>query len=335
MFRVRRARKSGITTVIPPPEPPPQPTIRNPYRRGNVLHTSQVSNNEITTEEAMRRSFMTDGVNPDRPTANYERIVNQFTHDQRPKSVKNVYDGKKMEYMQFCEKVYPADPYKYTINYRKAYDFLFYQVMREKKSVGGRREEDFLTGVPIFFNYDDYKNVMQKHNNHDPLSGNPPPEPTHPLGYSQIEHYRTVIKRIHRDQQNMGNNSNPFELVWMDNLDKLMKLAKTRKAVKKKRNYEEKITAEMVPYSTVERYPDIENLLWMKGQANGRSAASQIRNRFCLLFTTGGILRCECLFNAELSDFLGVLVQGARDPHPLNVLIMQFNTGKSCQTKII
>ena len=328
MFRVRRRRKAVVTSVVPPPAPPPGRTIHNPYAPIPAERRPFTTNNDQTTEEAMRRSFMTDGVNPDRPTAHYERTVNQYQHNHRPKSVQNVYDGKKMEYMQFCEMIYPHDPYKYTINNQKAYNFIFYQVMREKKTSGGRRPEDFVTGKTIFFDHADYLRVKSAHDNHDPLSGNPPPEPKNPLGYSQIEHYRTVIKRIHKDQQNMGHNSNPLELVWMDNLDSLMKLAKGRHVHKKKRNYEEKITAEMVPYSTVERYPEIEDKLWMKGQVNGRSAASQIRNRFCLLFTTGGILRCECLFNAELSDFLGVTVQAARDPHPLNVLIMQFNSGK-------
>ena len=331
MFRIRRRKKLVITKITPPlPYTPELDDVNN----SNVPQTQNATINSNPTQAAMRRAFMTDGVNPSRSTAHYERTVNQFNHESRPKSVQNVYDGKKMEYMQFCECVYSRDPYKYTINNQKAYDFLFYQVMREKKPVGGRKNEDVLSGEKIFFDYDDYKRIMHLHQNHDPLGGQPPPQPTNPLGYSQIEHYRTVIKRIHRDQQNMGNNSNPLEMVWMDNLENLMKLAKTRKAATKKRNYEEKITAEMIPYSTVERYPDIENLLWMRGQTNGRAAAAHLRNRFCLLFTTGGILRCESLFNADLSDFLGVTVQAARDPHPLNVLIMQFCTGKLYMTKI-
>ena len=252
MFRVRRRKKGVVTAVVPPPVVTPEVTTANPYASTNVQPNDATTNHHTTTIEAMRRSFMTDGVNPDRATAHYERTVNQYNHNHRPKSVQNVYDGKRMEYMQFCEKVYATDPYKYTVNNQKAYDFIFYQVMREKKSVGGRKDEDLVTGQKIYFDYDDYQRVKQAHDNHDPLSDIPPPEPTNPLGYSQIEHYRTVIKRIHRDQQNMGHNSNPLELVWMDNLENLMKLAKGRKVNTKKRNYEEKITAEIVPYSTVE-----------------------------------------------------------------------------------
>ena len=182
-YRTRRV----VTAIIPPQRQPPEARNNN---NNNTEPLPPLPNDNDATQEAMRRSFMMDGVNPNRATAHYERTVNQYNHENHPKSVQNVYDGKKMEYMQFCEKVYPRDPYKYTINNRKAYNFLFYQVMRKKKSVGGRKDEDFLTGQKIYFDYDDYCRVKRLHDNHDPLSGHPPPEPTNPLGYSQIEHYR-------------------------------------------------------------------------------------------------------------------------------------------------
>ena len=316
------------TTTTPSPcrhQQPPQPPVP---ANATVTNTDEVN-------VQMQRRFLNDGVNLNRGTAHLERTVNQFNQTLKPKSVTNVYEGKKLEYMQYCECVYPNDPYKYHLNNNKAYNFIFYQVMRNKKKVGGRKEKNIMNGQKVYFDHDDYKNVHNIHSSHDPYSGIEPPEPDDPVGYNQIEHYRTIIKQIFKDQKQQGTNGNTWDDVWMDNLENLLRMAKRRRAVKKKRNYEEKVTAEMIPYSTVERYPDIEKVMWMRGQQNGRTAVAYIRHRFCLLFTTGGILRCESLFNAELSDFLGVTVQSGRDPHPLNILIMQFGTGTSHVTNVV
>ena len=78
MFRVRRRRKAVVTSVVPPPAPPPGRTIHNPYAPIPAERRPFTTNNDQTTEEAMRRLFMTDSVNPDHPTAHYEQTVNQY-----------------------------------------------------------------------------------------------------------------------------------------------------------------------------------------------------------------------------------------------------------------
>ena len=48
-----------------------------------------------------------------------------------------------------------------------------------------------------------------------------------------------------------------------------------------------------------------------------------------MLFTTSGILRCESLYKAELSNFIGLRMKKTTDVHSLYLLIMQIATGKT------
>lgn len=54
-----------------------------------------------------------------------------------------------------------------------------------------------------------------------------------------------------------------------------------------------------------------------------------LRNRFCFLFSKSGILRCESLFNAELSDTFFVSNQGKLDVHKWDALVMTIFNGKT------
>jgi hypothetical protein len=62
----------------------------------------------------------------------------------------------------------------------------------------------------------------------------------------------------------MGVCSIPWEHMWTLRCDKLSKV-KDRKARAKKDNYEEKMQAEFAPYAAVDRYDEIEDLLWTHG----------------------------------------------------------------------
>jgi hypothetical protein len=86
----------------------------------------------------------------------------------------------------------------------------------------------------------------------------------------------------------------------------------------------------------VEQYCMIEEALWQHGSQNKRSAASGLRHRYCLLHLTSGILRCESLYRAELSDFLGLLVpKKPTDPHDMWLMITQIPQGKTNHGRII
>jgi hypothetical protein len=91
----------------------------------------------------------------------------------------------------------------------------------------------------------------------------------------------------------------------------------------------EKLEAEFAPYAAVDKYDKLEHELWDRGRVSHRSAGSWLRNRYCMLHTTSGILRCESMYRAELSDFLELTLKKKEDPHPLTLMITQLPTGKS------
>ena len=81
----------------------------------------------------------------------------------------------------------------------------------------------------------------------------------------------------------------------------------------------------------MERYPEIELLLWKKAYAvYSRQVVTAMRHRFCCLYLTSGILRGETVYNAELSDFQGIVIQqNDTDIHPIFCMIMQIPFGKT------
>ena len=114
------------------------------------------------------------------------------------------------------------------------------------------------------------------------------------------------------------------------------KHVKERMPEVKKRNFVEKIDGEFAPYAIVERYGDIENLMWEDSQnSKGRRAAcSNLRHRACTLYLTTGILRSESIHKADLSDFFGLKPpKKENDVHDIWLLIMQIPQGKTTHGK--
>ena len=115
-----------------------------------------------------------------------------------------------------------------------------------------------------------------------------------------------------------------------------MKLVKSRQSYIDKKNYKEKVDHEFAPYAALQDMSRIESEMWSRCNGAGlKSLYAWLRNRFCFLLSFCGILRCESLFKAELSDLLSIQMQKPKDPHPLFVLILQMATGKSCLINFI
>lgn len=108
-----------------------------------------------------------------------------------------------------------------------------------------------------------------------------------------------------------------------------LNIVRNRAAEQKLRNFEEKVTHALSPFTIVHRYPEIENQLFHKGMGNMRTAVTQLRNRYVLTHTTSGILRFESLEKARLSDFMCLIIEKEEDVHPLLVMVTQVFTGKS------
>jgi hypothetical protein len=160
--------------------------------------------------------------------------------DNCPDSIKNVYDGKKKEYELYCEAVYPDNQFKYTVDRDKTYAFLYYQAHRLQKKRGKRK-----LGVAISaFNHTEYKEAMKKlHTSSVPVEPDPDPtlateeEETEPLneklnlpvGIEQMNHYKSMLKTMWKDQRQQNVNSFGWEQVWCNQHEELYLWVKSRK----------------------------------------------------------------------------------------------------------
>ena len=74
----------------------------------------------------------------------------------------------------------------------------------------------------------------------------------------------------------------------------------------------------------------LEDAMFLRGVGNGlRAAYASMRNRFVFLYSKTGVLRCESIYKAELSDISHVKSKAPKDVHQWTALIMQISQGMS------
>lgn len=242
----------------------------------------------------------------------------------RGRGTKVAYDPKRIEFHQYCETVCAGEGhFKYTLSPEKVFYFMFYQSQRDKLQRGGRKNRS-----SVKFDLANYNRVMSKYTEWLQHRQGDPPEANDPCQYSTFAQYRAIIIEIHKEQIVNHACSLVFEQLWTQHLEQLEEVVKARTPRKKKENYAEKVDEDFAPYAVVEKLPDIEATFWNNGMANSRSGFTWLRHRFCILYSTTAILRCESLFNAELSDFISLKVKRESDVHQLFVLVMQIAQGK-------
>jgi hypothetical protein len=255
-----------------------------------------------------------------------EQTVLRITSEYRPDSTSSIYDAKSQEYFQYCTSLYPNDPYAMVLGQYKVYRFIFYQSFRDQKKRGGSKESR--TNGTRFVR-SDYDAVMAKYQGWmDSADGSSPPEPAKPVGKQTIDQYKAVLRWVYKNQTAQRVLGLVWDQIWTLPCEQIHKVVKERRGAIKRLNYDEKLEAEFAPYTAVAQFDQIEEALWKKGDANIRSACAWLRHRFCLLYTTSGILRCESLYRAELSDFLGLVMKKPEDVHPLYLMISQIPKGK-------
>ena len=197
--------------------------------------------------------------------------------------------------------------------------------MRQRKKRGGRKSQ---SEEANHFDPADYDATMHKYREWFDNQLDVPPNPDNPVGIATISMYKTVLKMMWKDQFGNGNCNRSWAHIWRFPLEDLHNWVKRRQCEINKRTYKEKVDHDFAPYQAVEHFHSIEEEMWRRGHGCIRSGFAWIRHRFCLLFTTSGILRCESLFKAELSDFLGIAVKKETDAHKIYIMIMQMATGK-------
>ena len=254
---------------------------------------------------------------------NLHRVTEQTRTRGRPTNTSKAYDGKKQELVEFLDHVWGRDEHHRILNPYKVYRFLFYQCAREKRL---QRRGQRVTGGPQFDKHD-YDRVMRTYDFDNSDNQVQFMEPQNGLKFQALRQYKAVIKEYFQNQLDF--HTKGWEFIWTSHCNRLLNIVRNRGPEQKLRNFDEKISHALSPFTMVHKYPEIENKLFHHGMGNFRTAVTQLRNRYVLTHTTCGILRYESLEKACLSDFLCTIIKKEEDVHPLLVMITQVFTGKS------
>ena len=224
------------------------------------------------------------------------------------------------EWHDYCFHVDAQGTFPLQMTPTKVYNFIFFQVFREKKTGTSRN---------TLFDGHEYDRVLLEYHTHFECfrrDKTPIPHPTQGVGKSALHQYRAYLRKIHARHVAENLTSIPFELVFTEPCKTLIRIGEGRKTKQDRENYKEKVDKVFGPYQAVERMDEIEETMWFKS-TKLQGTGNWFRNRFVFLYTTAGILRSESLFRAELSDFLSIRIKKAEDVHPLMLMITQIPEG--------
>ena len=267
-------------------------------------------------------------------TVNLRENVWKLLEGEEPENTKKVFLPKIREFMTFCYLTHPNDPYYMVLTSDKIYKFMFYVAFRETKKKGHRRQPD-----EAYFNLEDYERVTGCWTGGvSQLSNESLPQPSKPVSQATFDVYKATLRKIYKIQKNKELLSKNWDDLWNADCDAVRKYVKERTPKQRRANYEEKMSSEFTPYIFVERYVEIERCLWTDSfnTEGPRYVACALRHRYALLHLTSGILRCESLHRAELSDFCGINVPpNGRDAHSMFVMVNQIPFGKTNHGRVL
>jgi len=118
------------------------------------------------------------------------------------------------------------------------------------------------------------------------------------------------------------------DILISDRIKRLLEISKKRKKRRDKINFEEKLEHDFLPYVLVQKIPVIEQHLFNRNAFCATKCVGALRDRFCFLMTTNGILRGESLFKADLSDICDFIKEN-EGGHDCQVMVMRIATGKA------
>ena len=272
----------------------------------------------------------------------FNNICQEFMYhlreDKQPENTKKTYIPKVKEFVEFLQYQYGNQPFPLNLTADKIYRFFFFLTFREQKKRGGRNPES--SG----FDAVAYEEVMKQFRDRQ-AAGNinyldvceDYKEPENPVSFQIFVQYKAVVRRIYQLQLARGAISFHWDQLWLPDTTALYRHVQQRQPEVDKSNYKEKINAEFSPYLIVEQYPLIEQELWNDSNKSGyREVCTNLRHRMCMLYLTSGILRCESLHRAELSDFLCFNVpKRDQDIHRMFIMLNQIPKGKTNKGRIL
>ena len=259
--------------------------------------------------------------------ARLQQVAHVVANQNQPTSSGTIYKKVHFEWRAYCtylsETGRNRSAYVEHMDANKVFNFMFYQVFRDQKRRGGTKGGGLGACSPH-----DYEHVISTYSSYMNGQEGRIPDPEKPIGKAAIAQYRAALRKLHIWQVASNVTSLSWDFVFTDQSRNLVTISDKRAARKKKENYEEKVTKMFTPYQAVEQFDVIENEMWDRAKRNTRSTGSWLRNRYVFLHTTAGILRCESLYRAELSDFVGIYVKKETDVHPIFIMITQIPEGK-------
>jgi len=253
--------------------------------------------------------------------------VLELTNVTRPPNTVLAIQPKLDEFSEFCYAYFASTSYPVHVTYKKVYMFMFYQAFREKKSKRGR----WRSGQPRFDKAACQELFGPYHQNSQlALNVEEFPLPHQPIGYSTFKQYRMAIKTLYDEQVQTNMQSTPWDHIWQKSLKVLEKHVRDRLVMVNRAQHKEKYNHSFAPYGMVEDYPKMESVMFENADSSHpRSLCTALRHRYCLLHLTSGILRCESLYRAELSDFFCLThPKVTRDVHQPLLMISQISVGK-------
>jgi hypothetical protein len=273
---------------------------------------------------------------------NLRATVDVYMNNLRKDNTQKAYEPKVNEYKDYCDHVFWFNDatVRYTVTSETLYRFMFYHVFRDKKPSLGKKRGELSS-----FDRADYDRVVSRYTSvlcsvESNLSDSVPtdiPDPQNPLGFDQINTYRSAVKGYYEAQCEYHANRNRWEDINTPAVKKLLNIVKGRKKRVKKRTYAEKVEAESSPFHSYGQIGDIERAFWLQGCKPAGTICSRktfcsLRNRFNLLMNFAAILRNESITLSEFSDCRHFIVQRKEDHDPMLIFLQIIATGKTIKS---
>jgi hypothetical protein len=261
----------------------------------------------------------------------------------RPNNTHLCYNNRVKEFIQYCEAKYCNDSAAQnatTVTEEKLFGFLHYQSrrpVRPRRKKSSYRKKSYNTPTVTdendnpeddgIFNETEYDYYMSPQNINLCASK--------PVGYSVINHYMCSILDLHQQQVDNGCNNITKEQLRSNRIRKLLANVKVRKTSIAKENFEERLTGEFSPYTSVSEIPRLERGLFERNKTSSLRSLSSLRDRYALLQTISGILRGESMIKADLSDLCDLVHNHSSQSYPIHILVMRIAQGKVNANKIL
>jgi len=260
------------------------------------------------------------------------RMIDLLREEFRKPNSKDCYRSKIFEWFEYRDYVAPLtdESVRYHVKFEHVFDFVFYTCFREKREKKDCNKRKRNAGDYLYFVPDDYENIIAtkgiEHSRGEPIS-----EPKDGIQYSFFEQLRSCMLFLHKEQITLKTTSISWAEIWTDRLEAIGKLVQTRKRRQDRNNFSEKVDVATAPYTVLEKIKLVEKWFWDHASFTNdrRTAFAAFRARYMFLRTRQAILRGESVILEEFSDFLGVEIKCAKDPHTMEIFVSQISQGKT------